>query len=84
MTNQVHDLGPLAQNVLRLGILMAGEGGRSLGRGWPAAECCLSGSIAGKRGYCDSARPEVPQALPWGSDSQFGEISPKAKAWMSL
>lgn len=55
VTSQVPGLGPLAQNAPRMGILMAGEGHRSLERGgqrWSrlAAECCLSGSVAGKRG----------------------------------
>lgn len=60
MTSQAHGLGPLAQNVLRLGILMVGErcmyqtdvwrggGGHRFSR--PATECPLSGNAAEKRG----------------------------------
>ena len=85
MLCQVHGLGPWPRIVLRLGRLMAQSYGcRSPWRGWPAAECRLSGSVAGKRGYCDSTRPEVPRALPWGSDVQFRALSPKTDAWMHL
>lgn len=60
VTSQAHGLGPLAQNVLILGILTVGErcmyqtevwrgSGHRFSR--PAAECPLSGNAAEKRGH---------------------------------
>lgn len=84
VTSQVHGLGLLAQNVLRLGAFT----------GWGAYQTHLwRGVDTDSRGLqlnavfqkvrgvsCDSARAAVPQALPWGSNSQSGEVSPRAKA----